>query len=342
MRTPLLIIGLLTLAVSHRLAAQTDYYLRAGATAWSTLVTDFIAQDVRTRPAAGPTLIGGLGHSIAPRYRAGLELAASSGGLHSEYGSVRGDLGSLRTASLLGLLDGGIGAGVRWQAGIGFLHYFAGDEAGLLASGTTRLLVRRRAGFPPAARREVRPHDRRAVRLPSLHQPGAQGARLLGRPARRKSLPTGSRWPAASSAGCSLHFRVNQRHRAVGAAMLSDLARPAPACRIPTNLQQQLKSCRCRSRRLKSTRLVTKAASACSSSCVRWRCCSISIASALARPRHRFAPSWASAKARWPGFSTRSCWLIVCSRCPPATGAIVSDRAASSHGSSFGGRCLLR
>ena len=54
MRTPLLILGLLTLAVSHRLAAQTDYYLRAGATAWSTLVTDFIAQDVRTRPAAGP------------------------------------------------------------------------------------------------------------------------------------------------------------------------------------------------------------------------------------------------------------------------------------------------
>lgn len=141
MRTPLLILGLLTLAVSHRLAAQTDYYLRAGATAWSTLVTDFIAQDVRTRPAAGATLIAGLGHSIAPRYRAGLELAASSGGLHSEYGSVRGDLGSLRTASLLGLLDGGIGAGVRWQAGIGFLHYFAGDEAGLLASGTTRLLV---------------------------------------------------------------------------------------------------------------------------------------------------------------------------------------------------------
>lgn len=141
MRTPLLIVGLLTLAVTHRLAAQTDYYLRAGATAWSTLVTDFIAQDVRTRPAAGPTLIAGLGHSIAPRYRAGLELAASSGGLHSEYGSVRGDLGSLRTASLLGLLDGGIAAGVRWQAGIGFLHYFAGDEAGLLASGTTRLLV---------------------------------------------------------------------------------------------------------------------------------------------------------------------------------------------------------
>jgi hypothetical protein len=141
MRKPLLLVALLAAAVPHRLAAQTDYYVRAGVTAWSTLVSDFIAQDVRTKPAAGPTLFAGLGHSIAPRYRAGIEIAASSGGLHSEYGTVRGDLGSLRTASLLGLLDGAIGAGLRWQAGLGFLHYFAGDEAGLLASGTTRLLV---------------------------------------------------------------------------------------------------------------------------------------------------------------------------------------------------------
>jgi hypothetical protein len=141
MRTPLLVVALLAATVPHRLAAQTDYYVRAGVTAWSTLVSDFIAQDVRTKPAAGPTLFAGLGHSIAPRYRAGIELAASSGGLHSEYGTVHGDLGALRTASVLGLLDGAIGAGVRWQAGLGFLHYFAGDEAGLLSSGTTRLLV---------------------------------------------------------------------------------------------------------------------------------------------------------------------------------------------------------
>ena len=141
MRKPLLLAGLLAVAVTQRLAAQTDYYLRAGATAWGTLVADFIAQDVRTKPAVAPTLVGGFGHSIAPRYRAGVEVAVSSGGLHSEYGSVRSDLGSLRTASVLGLLDGGMGAGVRWQAGLGFLHYFAGDDAGLLASSTTRLLV---------------------------------------------------------------------------------------------------------------------------------------------------------------------------------------------------------
>ena len=141
MRKPLLIAGLLAVAVTHRLAAQTDYYLRAGATAWSTLVGDFIAQDVRAKAAVAPTLVAGLGHGISTRYRAGVELTAASGGLHSEYGDVRGDLGSLRTASMLGFLDGAVGGGVRWQAGLGFIHYFAGDEAGLLASPTTRLLV---------------------------------------------------------------------------------------------------------------------------------------------------------------------------------------------------------
>lgn len=141
MRKPLMVAGLLAFAVTPRLAAQTDYYLRAGATAWGTLVGDFIAQDVRARPAVAPTLVAGLGRGITARYRAGLELTASSGGLHGEYGNVRSDLGSLRTASMLGILDGIVGAGVRWQAGLGFIHYFAGDEAGLLGSATTRLLV---------------------------------------------------------------------------------------------------------------------------------------------------------------------------------------------------------
>jgi len=141
MRKTLFVIGWLAVAGTQRLAAQTDYYLRAGATAWSTLVGDFIAQDVRAKAAVAPTLVAGLGHSIATRYRAGVELAAESGGLHSEYDDVRGDLGSLRTASLLGVVDGVVGGGVRWQAGLGFIHYFAGDGAGLLASATTRLLV---------------------------------------------------------------------------------------------------------------------------------------------------------------------------------------------------------
>ena len=141
MLKPLCVAGLLAVAMAHRLAAQTDYYLRAGATGSSTLVGDFIAQDVRTKAAVAPTLVAGFGHGIATRYRVGLELAASSGGLHSDYGDVHGDLGSLRTASMLGFLDGAVGGGVRWQAGLGFIHYFAGNEAGLLASATTRLLV---------------------------------------------------------------------------------------------------------------------------------------------------------------------------------------------------------
>jgi hypothetical protein len=141
MRIPILIAGLLAAGAAPRLAAQTDVSLRVGVTGWSTLVHDFIAQDVDVKASVAPTIFLGIGHSIAPRYGAALELAATAGSLHSDYGDVRADLGSGRTASALALLDGGISAGFRWRAGLGFLHYFAGDEGSVLASGTTRLLV---------------------------------------------------------------------------------------------------------------------------------------------------------------------------------------------------------
>jgi hypothetical protein len=141
MRTPILLVGLLALAPAARLAAQTDYYLRAGATGWGTLVHDFIAADVDTKASIGPLVAVGLGHSIAPRYRAGVELTLSSSALHTDYGSVTTDLGSARTGSALAFLDGGVSGGLRWQAGLGFLHYFAGAAGGLLEESATRLLV---------------------------------------------------------------------------------------------------------------------------------------------------------------------------------------------------------
>lgn len=141
MRIPILIAGLLAAGAAPRLAAQTDVSLRVGVTGWSTLVHDFIAQDVNVKASVAPSVFLGVGHSIAPRYGAALELAATAGSLHSEYGDVRADLGSVRTASALALLDGGISGGLRWRAGLGFLHYFAGDAGSVLASGTTRLLV---------------------------------------------------------------------------------------------------------------------------------------------------------------------------------------------------------
>lgn len=141
MRIPILIAGLLAAGAAPRLAAQTDVSLRVGVTGWSTLVHDFIAQDVDVKASVAPSIFLGIGHSIAPRYGAALELAATAGSLHSEYGAVRADLGSVRTASALALFDGGISGGLRWRAGLGFLHYFTGDEGSVLASGTTRLLV---------------------------------------------------------------------------------------------------------------------------------------------------------------------------------------------------------
>lgn len=141
MRIPILIAGLLAAGATPRLAAQTDLSLRVGVTGSSALVSDFIAQDVNAKASVAPSVFLDIGHPIAPRYGAGVELAATAGSLHGDYGDIRTDLGSVRTASALALLDGGISDGLRWRAGLGLLHYFAGDEGSVLASGTTRLLV---------------------------------------------------------------------------------------------------------------------------------------------------------------------------------------------------------
>ncbi len=132
---------LLAGAAAPSLHAQTDYYLRAGLNGSGPLVRDFIVQDVTARQSLGPIVVLGLGRPIAARYGAGVEFTLGTASLHADYGNIRSDLGSMRTMSGLATLNGGIVARMRWRAGLGFLHYFAGNAASLLASGTTRLLV---------------------------------------------------------------------------------------------------------------------------------------------------------------------------------------------------------
>lgn len=136
----LLGLGLLLAGLSSPVRAQTDLSVRAGITGWGVLIHDFIAEDVDTRPSLGPMVSIGIGHPIAPRYGAGLELSVGTNNLHTDYGTTRNDLGTVRTASAVALLDGLVSSGLHWRAGLGALHYFSDSHAPFLTNGATRLL----------------------------------------------------------------------------------------------------------------------------------------------------------------------------------------------------------
>lgn len=142
MAKAILMVATLAATLALRLDAQVSFYARAGATGSSVLVHDVIRGDVDTRPAVAPTIFLGASTRIAPKYGLGLEASFTKGALHTDYGTTRTDLGTLRSGALLGLLDGAIAGPLRWRAGFGAIHYFASDRAGILAGGgTTRLLA---------------------------------------------------------------------------------------------------------------------------------------------------------------------------------------------------------
>jgi hypothetical protein len=123
-------------------AAQLDYYGRAGATFSTALVKDRIIDEIEIKPELAPTLAFGAALPIAPRYRAGLEAAFTTGGYSSEEAGVESDLGTLRTGSLILALDGPVTSTLRWRAGVGLLGYFPSEERGIfLSGGTTRFLA---------------------------------------------------------------------------------------------------------------------------------------------------------------------------------------------------------
>jgi hypothetical protein len=136
---PLLLMLPTTTSILH---SQVDYYARLGATFSTALVQDRIVDDIEVQPGLAPTLALGAGLPIAPRYRAGLEVALTTSGYHSSEAGVETDLGTLRTGSILLGLDGPIAAAVRWRAGMGLIGYWPSEEQGIfLRGGTTRFLA---------------------------------------------------------------------------------------------------------------------------------------------------------------------------------------------------------
>ncbi len=154
MLKPLLIPILLLAAGPPALPAQTDYYARVGAVGVSTLVRDFIGNEITVRQSIAPMVAIGASMPISPGYRAGVEVTAASGGFDAEQDGAETDLGTLRTASLLAGLDGPIAGALRWRVGLGGMMYLPADDSGIfLEGGPIRFLAGagadwRRAAFP--------------------------------------------------------------------------------------------------------------------------------------------------------------------------------------------------
>lgn len=119
--------------------AQVDYFARLGVTYATALIEDRIVNDqIEVRQGLAPTLMVGAALPIAPRYRAGLELALTTSGHRSTEDGTEADMGTLRTGSMTLGLDGPIASSVRWRAGVGLIAYWPSEKRGIFLQGGSR------------------------------------------------------------------------------------------------------------------------------------------------------------------------------------------------------------
>ena len=135
MLKPMISSALLLALGAVPLAAQVDYYARAGAIWASTLVRDVLVTEVTVQQSIAPMLAIGAGMPISPGYRAGLEATFASGGYSADQDGGEADLGTLRTASVMLGLDGPIVQALRWRVGLGGLFYLPSEDRGIFLEG---------------------------------------------------------------------------------------------------------------------------------------------------------------------------------------------------------------
>ena len=143
MRLSLALLMAVPAAGAPGLQAQVDYDARVGVT-WATALIrdDRLFEEIEVRQKLAPTLALGASLPIAPRYRAGLELALTTSGYRAQEAGTETDLGTLRTGSVMLGLQGPISSGLQWRGGVGLLAYWPTEERGMfLRGGTTRFLA---------------------------------------------------------------------------------------------------------------------------------------------------------------------------------------------------------
>jgi hypothetical protein len=117
------------------LRAQTDFYGRLGLTFSTDLTRDVVFQEIEVRPGLAPTLALGASLSMTPTSRVGLEGSLTTASYHSKEGGVTTDLGTLRTGSILLMLEGPLAWRLSWRGGVGLIHYWPTEDTGIFFHG---------------------------------------------------------------------------------------------------------------------------------------------------------------------------------------------------------------
>ena len=124
-------------------AAQVRGSVRLGATWTSALVKDqIVASPITVKTGLAPTLTIGASLPSGKRYRIGMEALFTTSSLRAQEPGQTGDLGSLRTATLLLTAEGPtMVSHLHWRAGIGLIKYLPSDHVGLFQlGGPTRFI----------------------------------------------------------------------------------------------------------------------------------------------------------------------------------------------------------
>lgn len=129
------VLALLTLGVALPGFAQARYSVSLGAAWASPLVTDHIGNTIQVQQSIAPALTLGASWRVSSKLRAGPDLTLETGGYSAQESGGSADLGTLRSLTLKGGLEGRAKGAVWWRGDLGVVKYLPSEDAGIFADG---------------------------------------------------------------------------------------------------------------------------------------------------------------------------------------------------------------
>jgi hypothetical protein len=125
----------LALTLTQPLAAQGRYALSLGGI-WSTpIVTDHIFNDIELQPAVAPVVTLAGSWPVSHKTRLGAEASFATGHLNTKESGQSTDIGTLRSLTVTGGVEGPLVDKLWWRLGGGFIKYLPAEEEGVFQNG---------------------------------------------------------------------------------------------------------------------------------------------------------------------------------------------------------------